>query len=127
MHGSSLKAKFKMFQKLSRSQGITQKTQTMEPKAICLPMSRVLVRFCVSVFPCFFVSVFLHNNSKSNQSRNMKLDYIVVYENISDKFDIGHCRTKVKVTGDFKSFLHLQQYKLSGPITQLWYKLGGLY
>ena len=30
----------------------------------------------------------------------MIFDYIVVavYENISDKFDIGHCRAKVKVT-----------------------------
>ena len=25
---------------------------------------------------------------------------------------------------DFEIFLHLRQYKLSGPITQLWYKLG---
>ena len=31
----------------------------------------------------------------------MKLDYIVVYENISDKFDIGHCQTKVKVKVKF--------------------------
>ena len=28
----------------------------------------------------------------------MKLEYIVVYENISDKFDIEHHRIKVKVT-----------------------------
>ena len=27
----------------------------------------------------------------------MKLEYIVVYKNISDKFDIMHCRNKVKV------------------------------
>ena len=26
------------------------------------------------------------------------MKYIVVYENNSDKFDIGYCRTKVKVT-----------------------------
>ena len=52
----------------------------------------------VYVFPCFCVSVFLHGNSKNNQSINMKFEYVVVvYENISDKFDIGHCRTKVKV------------------------------
>ena len=36
----------------------------------------------------------------------------VVYENISDKFDNGHCWSKVKV-------LHLPQYKLSDPITHL--------
>ena len=44
----------------------------------------------------------------------MKLEYLVVYENISDKFDVGHCRTKVKVTA------HLPQYKLSGLITTCW-------
>ena len=42
--------------------------------------------------------VFLRDNSKSNQSRNMKLEHIVVYENFLDKFDIGHCQTKGKVT-----------------------------
>ena len=26
----------------------------------------------------------------------MKFKYTVVYENYSDKFDIGHCRTKVQ-------------------------------
>ena len=53
----------------------------------------------------------------------MKLEYIVVYENSSDEFDIEHHRIKVKV----KTFPHLPQYKLSGPITQLWYTLGSLY
>ena len=50
---------------------------------------------------CVCVSVFLHDNSKSYRSSNMKLEYVVglVYENISDNFDIGHCQTKVKVTG----------------------------
>ena len=28
----------------------------------------------------------------------MKLEYIVVYENSSDEFNIEHCRIKVKVT-----------------------------
>ena len=69
---------------------------------------RVLVRVCVCVrvcvFPCFRVSVFLHDNSKSNRSRNMKLEYIVVYENISDKFDIGHCQTKVNFTVRLRNF-----------------------
>ena len=53
----------------------------------------------------------------------MKLEYIVVYENSSDEFDIEHCRVKVKVTIG----VHLPQYKLSGPITQLWYNVGTLY
>ena len=57
----------------------------------------------------------------------MKLEYIVLYENSSDKFDIELCRIKVKVTVDVQMFPHLPQYKLSGPITQLWYKLGSLY
>ena len=52
------------------------------------------------------------------------MKYIVVYENNSDKVDIGHHRTIVKVMVDFEIFLHLPQYKLAGPITQLWYKLG---
>ena len=52
---------------------------------------RVLVRVCV--FPCFCMTT-----QKVIRSRNMKLEYIVVYENISDKFDVGHCRAKVKVS-----------------------------
>ena len=38
----------------------------------------------------------IHDNSKRNRSRNMKLEYIVVYENSLDKFNIdqgqGRCR-----------------------------------
>ena len=55
---------------------------------------RVLIRVCVCVCASVYV---LHDNSKNNQSRNMKVEYIVVYENISDKLDNGHCRIKVKV------------------------------
>ena len=54
----------------------------------------------------------------------MKSEHIVVYENSSDEFDIELRRIKVKVTA---GVLHLPQYKLSGPIVQLWYKLGTLY
>ena len=50
------------------------------------------------MFVCVCVCVFLHDNSKRNRSRNMTLEYIVVYENSSDKFDIEHHRIKVKVT-----------------------------
>ena len=73
-----------------------------------------------------FMCVFAYN-SKSNRSGNIKLEYIVVYDNISDKFDNGHCRIKFKVTVGL--FVHLPQYKLLGPITitQLSYKLGSLY
>ena len=55
----------------------------------------------------------------------MKLQYIVAYENASDKFDNGHCWIKVTVT--LGNFLDLSQNKLLGPRTQLWYKLGSLY
>ena len=46
----------------------------------------VCVCVCVSVFVC--VCLFLHDNSKRNRSRNTKSEYIVVYENSSDEFDI---------------------------------------
>ena len=57
----------------------------------------------------------------------MKLEYIVVYENSSDEFDIEHCRIKVKVTIGVQSSPHLPQYKMSGPITQLSCKIRRLY
>ena len=56
---------------------------------------RVLIR---SVCVCFYECVFLHDNSKSCLSDNIKFEHIVAYENILDKFNIGHCQTKVKVT-----------------------------
>ena len=56
---------------------------------------------CIRVRVCV---CFLHDNSKSNRSRNMKFEHIVVYENISDSFDIGHCQTKVKVTTRLRNF-----------------------
>ena len=59
---------------------------------------RVLVR--VSVCVC----VFLHDNSKRNRSRNTKLEYIIVYENSPDEFDIELRRIKVKVTVDVQKF-----------------------
>ena len=59
--------------------------------------------------PCLCACVFLHHNSKGNQSRNMKLKYMVVYENSSDEFDIEPYRTKVKVTVGLQKFPHLPQ------------------
>ena len=53
---------------------------------------------------CVCVCVFLHDNSKRNRSRNTKLEYIVVYENSSDKFDIELRRIKVKVTVGVQKF-----------------------
>ena len=49
---------------------------------------------CVSV--C--LSGFVNDNSKSNGSIHLKLEHIVVYENSSEAFDIGHCPIKVKAT-----------------------------
>ena len=55
---------------------------------------------CLSVCVCVSVclSVCVHDNSKNNGSIDLKLEQIVVYENSSDEFDIGHCPIKVKVT-----------------------------
>ena len=51
----------------------------------------------------------------------MRLEYIVVYENSSYEFDIELRRINVKVTAGVQKFPHLPQYKLSGPIVQIWY------
>ena len=61
-----------------------------------------LESLCVRVFVC--VCVFLHDNSKRNRSRNTKLEYIVVYENSSDEFDIELHQIKVKVTVGVQKF-----------------------
>ena len=53
---------------------------------------------------CVCLCVFLHDNSKRNRSRNTKSEYIVVYENSSDKFDIELHRIKVKVTVGVQKF-----------------------
>ena len=53
---------------------------------------------------CVCVCVFLHDNSKRNRSRNTKSEYIVVYENSSDEFDIELHRIKVKVTVGVQKF-----------------------
>ena len=65
---------------------------------------RVLVRVSVCVCVSVFVCVFLHDNSKRNRFRNTKSEYMVVYENSSDEFDIELRRIKVKVTVGVQKF-----------------------
>ena len=57
-----------------------------------------------SVCVCVCVCVFLHDNSKRNRARNMKLEYVVVYENSLDEFDIELHWIKVKVTVGVQKF-----------------------
>ena len=57
-----------------------------------------------SLCVCVCVCVFLHDNSKRNRSRNTKSEYIVVYENSSDEFDIELRQIKVKVTVGVQKF-----------------------
>ena len=82
----------------------------------------VCVCVCASVFVCVCVCVFLHDNSKRNQSRNTKSEYIVVYENSSDEFDIELHRIKVKVTvgvQKFSPFTTIQTVRCySSPLVQ---------
>ena len=53
---------------------------------------------------CLCVYVCLPGNSKRNRSRNMKLEFVVLYENNSEEFDIEDCRIKVKVTVSLQKF-----------------------
>ena len=60
----------------------------------------VCVSVCLSVFlsVCVCVCVCVRDNSKNNGSIDLKFEHIVVHENSSEDFDIGHCPIKVKVT-----------------------------
>ena len=50
----------------------------------------------MSVFLYVCVSVYTMIQNKG--SIHLKLEHIVVSENTSDEFNIGHCQIKVKVT-----------------------------
>ena len=67
---------------------------------------------CLSECVCVCLSVCVHNNSKNNGSIDFKLEPIVVYENSSDEFDIGHCSIKVLRTARDVSMLILR-YSMS--------------
>ena len=49
---------------------------------------------CMRVFPSVCVCVCVHDNSKNKGSIHLKLEHVVVFENSSDEFDIGHCPIK---------------------------------
>ena len=57
----------------------------------------VSVCLCVCVCLCECVCVCTHDNSRNNGSIYLKIKHIVVYENSSDEFDIGHSPNKIKV------------------------------
>ena len=58
----------------------------------------ICVWVCLAVCVCVYVCVCYMVTQKHNGSNHMKLEYIVVYENDSDKFNIVHSLIKVKVT-----------------------------
>ena len=62
----------------------------------CALSSTTIEYSCPSV--CLSVCVCVHDNSKNNSTGHLKLEHIVVYENSSDEFDIGHFPIQVKVT-----------------------------
>ena len=51
----------------------------------------------MNIHASFQLSVYMITK-KNNGSIDLKLEHIVVYENSSDEFDIGHSLIKVKVT-----------------------------
>ena len=75
-------------------------------------MSVCVLLVCV----CVCLSVYVYDNSKNKGLIYLKLEHIVGYENSSDEFDRSRSQCEI--------FLHLPQYKLSGPISQLWHMLG---
>ena len=86
----------------------------------------VCLSVCVSVCVCICVSVCVHDNSKkkNNVSIHLKLEHIVVYEKGPMSSTLGIFRSRSRSWRDFEIFLHLPQYKLSSPISQLWDMLG---
>ena len=73
--------------------GLSTATIEYSCPSVCVCLS-VCPSVCLSVCVC----VCVHDNSKNNCSIDLKLEHIVVYENSSDEFDIGHCPIKVMVT-----------------------------
>ena len=78
---------------------------------------------------CVCVCVCKHDYSKNNGSIHLKLEHIVhvVYETARMSLTLDIVRSRSMARRDFEIFLHLQQYKLSSPISQLWHILGSCY
>ena len=75
-----------------------KKTQLLIIFAVYQPqLYSTHVRLCLGVGVSVCVSVCVHENSKNNGSILLKLEHIVVYENSSDEFNIGHYPIKCKV------------------------------
>ena len=71
---------------------------------------------CVSVCLSWCVCVCVHDNSKNNGSIHLKLEHIVVYENSSDEFDIGHCPDQGQAHGvTLKFFSIYHNTNCQGP------------
>ena len=93
---------------------------------------RVLMSFCQSVCVsiCLSVcagvqlsvclSVCVHDNSKII----CQTEHIVVYENSSTSSTFGIVRSRSGSRPDFEFILHLPQYKLLSPISQLLHLIG---
>ena len=69
------------------------------------PIEYSCLSVCVSVCVCVCVCVSVYTITQNNNgSIHLKLEHIVVYENSLDKFSIGHCQIKVKVTALFSIY-----------------------
>ena len=77
--------------------GLSTATIEYSCPSVCVGVC-LSVRLSVLASVCLCVCVCVHDNSKNNGSIHLKLEHIVVYENSSDEFDIGHCPIKLKVT-----------------------------
>ena len=91
--------------------------------ALCLlRLSLFTIQLVVYQPQLYSTHVFVETNSKNNVSINLKLEHIVLYENSSDEFDIGHLPNKIKVTVGLQICSGFTKNKLLSSISQLWHK-----
>ena len=100
--------------------GLSTATIEYSWPSVCV---RVCVSVCVCVCVCVSVSVYRITQKIMVQS-TLNL-YILYYMKIArTSSTLGIVRSRSRSPCDFEIFLHLPQYKLSSPISQLWNKLG---